>query len=453
MHILHHALLCQQVSQSSSSHSVPSSSGQRPIHLTKSVLLARISTELKSLGEEYARKEQLRIQKTASCSQLDSLEGIVVPPPKENIGPGSRTRRGGEGTSLSTKASSSGVLQQRAKTLSVANVPGSSRKKQKSSASSSSGPLRPVPKSKFRRSKTQESSLQTSSGSGDSGFTEEGNAENETKTPPNIELCATPKRLKVSGKGSSIRLRRKQAAWTVKPIETEDKSEVHTDSGQSLWSSSRNHPPPVVVKKATVTGKMEKNSRIEVAKLRPGVFTKVKAVKKLSQPESGSVGETSQIKVEEPHPLAKLVDRLPGAKGVKIIPTENLKLNPSVTVSKDWNQSKNSSRNLLVKAGKVDIALPGPSSGEQSEFQGNHFANAGSCFRVEQKLKSSVLRSLEKGTKTKSRLLGPVRRRSSDGKKSRKNLDRKPSCSETNINTTSGCTLKNDVASDINCAN
>lgn len=445
--------MCLQVSQSSSSHSVPSSSGQRPIHLTKSVLLARISTELKSLGEEYARKEQLRIQKTASCSQLDNIEGIIVPPPKENIGPGSRSRRSGEGTSLTSKASGSGVLQQRAKTLSVANLPGSSRKKQKSSASGSGGPLRPVPKSKFRRSKTQESSLQTSSGSGDSGFTEEGNAENEAKTPPNMELCATPKRLKVSGKGSSGRLRRKQGAWTVKPIETEDKSEVHNDSGQLLWASSRNQPPPVVVKKATVTGKMEKTSRIEVGKLRPGVLTKVKAVKKLSQPDSASVGESSQMKVDEPHTLAKLVDRLPGAKSVKVIPTENLKPNAGATVSKDWNQCKNSSRTLLVKAGKVDIALPGPSSGEQSGFQGSHFASAGSCFRMEQKLKSSVLRSLEKGTKTKSRLLGPVRRRSSDGKKSRKNLDRKPSCSENSINTTSGCTLRNDVASDSNCAN
>lgn len=442
-----------QVSQSSSSHSVPSTTGPRPVHLTKSVLLARISTELKSLGEEYARKEQLRIQKTASCSQLENLEGIIVVPPKENIGPGSRPRRGGEGTTLPAKASGSGVLQQRAKTLSVANLPGSSRKKQKSSASASGGPLRPVPKSKLRRSKTQESSLQTSSGSGDSGFTEEGNAENEAKTPPNMELCATPKRLKVSAKGGSTRLRRKQAAWTVKPTETEDKSEIHTEDGQLVWGSSRNYPPSIGVKKATLTGKAEKASRIEVAKLRPAVFTKVKAIKKLSQPDSASIAESSQIKVEEPHTLAKLVDRLPGAKSVKLVPPQNLKSNPGATVSKDWNQCNNSSRNLLVKAGKVDIALPGPSSGEQSGFQGNYFPSAGPCFRVEQKLKSSVLRSLEKGTKTKSRLLGPVRRRSSDGKKSRKNLDRKPSCSENSINSTSGCTLRNDVASDSNRAN
>ncbi|KAE8742273.1 hypothetical protein FOCC_FOCC012202 [Frankliniella occidentalis] len=440
-----------QVSQSSSSQMVAGSSGQKPIHLTKSVLLARISTELKSLGEEYARKEQLRIQKTSSCSQLDSMEGVSIPPPKENIGPGqcsSRSRRI-EGTSLQAKASTSGVLQQRAKTLSVVNLATTSRKKQKSSATGSGGPLRPVPKSKgFRRSKTQESATQNSSASGDSCFNDEGNAETEAKNQTSLELCATPKRLKVSNKGMSGKLRRKPAVWTVKSMETEDKIESHSEAPPLLWASNRNPAPPVACKKAAMTSKIEK-SRVEVSKIRSGVFSKVKSFKKLSQPDSSVIGENSQIKLDEPSVFVKLVDRLPGTKVTKLTPTETFKNNSGPTVSKDWPQCKNSSRNLLIKAGKVDLSLPGPSSGEQSGFEGNQFAGAGTSSRVEQKLKSSVLRSLEKGAK--SRLLCPVRRRSNDGKKTRKNVDRKPSGTENSL--TSVCTLRNDAASDDNCAN
>lgn len=323
-----------QVSQSSSSI-FPGPSGQKPIHLTKSVLLARISTELKTLGEEHARKEQLRIQKTASCSQLDTMEGISIPPPKENIGPGqcsSRSRRG-EGTSLQAKTSNSGILQQRAKTLSVANVPSTSRKKQKSSATGSGGPLRTVAKTKgFRRSKTQDLPLQNSTGSGDSGFNEEVIVDAEAKSVPSMELCATPKRLKVSGKGSGGKLRRKQASWTVKSMEGEEKTESQAESVS--WASNRNPAPPVVCKKATVAGKLEKTSRAESSKFRPGVFTKVKAVKKFSQTDSSNIGDNNQVKLEDPQTFSKLLDRLPGAKGAKIPPTETLKPNPGAIVSR-----------------------------------------------------------------------------------------------------------------------
>ncbi|KAJ1522065.1 hypothetical protein ONE63_002380 [Megalurothrips usitatus] len=342
------------------------------------------------------------------------MEGISIPPPKENIGPGqcsSRSRRG-EGTSLQAKTSNSGILQQRAKTLSVANVPSTSRKKQKSSATGSGGPLRTVAKTKgFRRSKTQDLPLQNSTGSGDSGFNEEVIVDAEAKSVPSMELCATPKRLKVSGKGSGGKLRRKQASWTVKSMEGEEKTESQAESVS--WASNRNPAPPVVCKKATVAGKLEKTSRAESSKFRPGVFTKVKAVKKFSQTDSSNIGDNNQVKLEDPQTFSKLLDRLPGAKGAKIPPTETLKPNPGAIVSKDWPHCKSTSRNLLVKAGKIDISLPGPSSGEQSGFEGNQFTCSGSSSRVEQKLKSSVLRSLEKGTK--SRLLCPVRRRSNDG--------------------------------------
>lgn len=439
--------MCQQVGQSASSHSVPGPSGQKPVHLTKSVLLARISTELKTLGEEYARKEHLRMQKTASCSQLDTIEVMNIQPPKENIGPGqcsSRSRRVCEGTSIHTKASHSGILQQRAKTLSVANLPSTSRKKLKSSTSSG-GPLRPVTKTKaLRRSKTQESSVQVqnSSSSGDSipfGFNEVENAEVEEKTPPTMELCATPKRLKVSGKVTNAKLRRKQAAWSVKSTEGEEKSESHSDSTQLPWSASRNPPPQVFCKKGADAGKLEKTSRLEVAKIRPSVLTKVKAVKKLSQSESS--GENCQDKFDQPQ---KLVEIPPGTKGSKSATSEAIRLNSSAPVSKDWIRTKTSSRSLLFKAGKVDISVPGPSTTELSGCEGHQFSNTGSSAKVEQKLKSSVLRSLEKGAK--SRLLCPVRRRSSDSKKSRKNLDKRPSCSENTSNVTSGSSLRNSEA-------
>lgn len=418
-------------------------------------MLARISTELKSLGEEYARKEQIRIQKTATGTQLENLEGISLPPPKENIGPGQscpRPRRTGEGAPLPAKASSSGILQQRAKTLIVANLPSSSRKKQKSSASGSAGPLRPVSKPKgFRRSKTHETAMQNSSGSADSGFIEENSVDLDAKTPPSMELCATPKRLKVSAKGSSGKVRRKQAAWAVKSVEGEEKTEVPSESSQLLWASNRNPPPQIVSKKALVASKLEKTSRSD-SKFRPGVFTKVKAVKKLSQADASCSSENTQLKLDEPQIFTKLVDRVPGSKNAKLSITETLKPNSNATVSKEWLHCKNSARNLLFKAGKVDLTLPGPSSGNQSEFTGNQLPAAGPSSRVEQKIKSSVLRSLEKGTK--SRLLCPVRRRSSDGKKSRKNMDRKPVCTaENNVNMTPVCPTRNDIASDNNCAN
>ena len=446
--------VCQQVGQSASSNSVPGPSGQKPVHLTKSVLLARISTELKTLGEEYARKEHLRMQKTASCSQLDSVEGMSIQPPKENIGPGqcsSRSRHagggggGGEGTSMQTKASHSGILQQHAKTLSVANLPSTSKKKLKSSTSRG-GPLRPVTKSKaLRRSKTQELSIKNSSSSGDSipfGFDAVENAEVDTKVPQSMELCATPKRLKVSGKGASGKLNRKQAAWSVKSTEVEEKSESHSDSAQLPWSTTRSPQPQVFCKKATLGGKLEKTSRLEVTKVRPSVLTKVKAVKKLCQSESSNLGASSQGKFDQSQTFGKLTDRPSGTKGSKSANIEALRPNLGATMSKEWIRSKSSTRNLLLKAGKVDISVPGPSTTDHSGCEAHQFPYAGTSAKVEQKF--NVLRSLEKGAK--SRLLCPVRRRSCDGKKSRKNVDRRSSCSENNSNLTSGGTQRNNEA-------